>query len=809
MTVPSTPRKAGPFSGDGVATTFPFTYKVFAPGDVAVTIANAQGVETELVLNADYSVTLNPNQETSPGGFVTYPLSGSPLPTGSKLSITGDLDYDQPLDLPSGGNFSPLALENQLDRMVMQIQQLREVLNRTLRAPVTSNVDSALPSPDSNALIGWNSAETGLQNFPLSQIATALAFATYRHQTFTGDGVTDTFPLAVDPVTLGNTDVSLDGLVLTPGVDYTLVAGSIVTTVPPGVGAELLVRYGEALPTTAVASIDASFPGYQWIGSTNVEDALKEIVDDLAGANGAALVANATIRVDDIAALRALPTPTRRTVVYVEGYYTPGDGGGGAFVWVPASIQADNGGTVIQPDSLPVNGRWERDLEVADVRKFGARGNLLDSDQLAFERAIASGLPVYVPGTAEGGGYRLTAKLSRTSGPSFVMFGDGHAVSRLVWDGAGGLEYINGDLTGSVYGVFPHVQINGLSLITKGAAGGTAIYVRIFPNAEPGFTLDDVFITGYDNNTDYWNIGVHLYNVVGSRFGNLWISGLQETILADKGVFIQQDSGVGAMVHFFQNPVIKWCNIGIHVITLGNLGIEGIVVDNPLIIGSNVGIWADADSATYIPPYLSVLGGQIDVGAGATAGDQAIWTRSYAQVFIDNCVLYGHSVESGSSLVELDRASDVFITNTFFVDFATPSNKTALFIKNASGRIKTANLHFDNLASAYNIDSTAGALIDVGPGNTYSNVNTRVGGSGVSKATYYPRGKAGVANVASGARVNFGCTFETAPSVQLTHNGTSTSVSSSASSVDETGFTLNHSNGATITSFYWTATEIQ
>lgn len=295
MTVPSTSRKAGPFFGDGVQTSFPFTFKIFAPGDVAVTTANARGVETELVLDADYSVTLNPNQETSPGGFVTYPLSGSPLPTGSKLSITGDLDYDQPLDLPSGGNFSPLALENQLDRTTMQIQQLREEMDRTLRAPVTANVSATLPSPDSNALIGWNSSETGLQNFPLSQIATALAFATYRHQSFTGDGVTDTFPLAVDPVTLGNTDVSLDGLVLTPGVDYQLAAGNIVTTVPPDVGAKLLVRYGEALPTAAVAAIDTAFPGYQWVSSTNVEGALKEIVDDLADttnpANGAGLVA--------------------------------------------------------------------------------------------------------------------------------------------------------------------------------------------------------------------------------------------------------------------------------------------------------------------------------------------------------------------------------------------------------------------------------------------------------------------------------------------------------------------------------------
>ena len=141
MTTPSTARKAGPLLGTGSQTAWPFTFKVFAAGDVAVTIANSSGAETVLVLNTDYSVSLNANQDTSPGGTITYPISGSALPVGSKLSITGDIDYDQPLDLPSGGNFSPLALENQLDRATMQIQQLKEEVDRSAKLPVTNSED--------------------------------------------------------------------------------------------------------------------------------------------------------------------------------------------------------------------------------------------------------------------------------------------------------------------------------------------------------------------------------------------------------------------------------------------------------------------------------------------------------------------------------------------------------------------------------------------------------------------------------------------------------------------------------------------
>lgn len=106
------------------------------------------------------------------------------------------------------------------------------------------------------------------------------------------------------------------------------------------------------------------------------------VVDSLAADDGATKVGTDTgqsvqveldgrvVRVDTVAALRAMPTPAFRMVAQTAGYASPGDGGGKAFLWVPASAQVDNGGNVIRPDSAPANGRWEWGGP-GDARAFG------------------------------------------------------------------------------------------------------------------------------------------------------------------------------------------------------------------------------------------------------------------------------------------------------------------------------------------------------------------------------------------------------------------------------------------------------
>jgi hypothetical protein len=260
MTLPATTRKAGPFQGDGVDTAFPFSFKVFSTSDVAVKVVDTLGVESTLVLDTDYSVSLNADQDTTPGGTVTYPLSGDPLASDEALVVIGDVDYDQPLRLPTGGNFSPTALMRQLDRQVMQIQQLRELLTRTLTIPASSDATGELPSPEASALLAWNTTADALENIPLSSLTTAIGYGTIRTETFDGDGAATSFMLAEDPVVLGNTTVVVDGLTLTPSEDYVLAAGGIVFAVAPSDGAEIVVRYGQSVAsgTPATDSLDVT-----------------------------------------------------------------------------------------------------------------------------------------------------------------------------------------------------------------------------------------------------------------------------------------------------------------------------------------------------------------------------------------------------------------------------------------------------------------------------------------------------------------------------------------------------------------------
>lgn len=253
MTIPSTPRKAGPYYGTGAQTSWPFAFKVFAAEDVRVTVVSSTGVESALVLDSDYSVTINEDQDTSPGGSITYPLVGSPLSPASRLVIAGDLDYDQPMDIPSGGNFAPEALENELDRIVMQMQQLLERMGRTVTVSLgtSSDVSLQLPVPLPTHVIGWDQSGAAMQNYSLTDLVVSSAFSDWVFDTFTGNGAATTFGLQRSPGTVGNTDVSVDGVTLVPNTDFT-VSGSTVTFVTaPSSGAQILVRYGSAAPQGA------------------------------------------------------------------------------------------------------------------------------------------------------------------------------------------------------------------------------------------------------------------------------------------------------------------------------------------------------------------------------------------------------------------------------------------------------------------------------------------------------------------------------------------------------------------------------
>lgn len=140
MTISTENREAGPFEGNGVTTLFPFAFKVFEPTDLWVVTVDATDVETTLVYGTDYSVLVNLDQNSNAGGSITLT---SPLPIGTTMVITTDLEALQPVDLTNQGGFYPSVINTALDRLTILVQQLAEGVARAAKVPITSDVSSS------------------------------------------------------------------------------------------------------------------------------------------------------------------------------------------------------------------------------------------------------------------------------------------------------------------------------------------------------------------------------------------------------------------------------------------------------------------------------------------------------------------------------------------------------------------------------------------------------------------------------------------------------------------------------------------
>ena len=180
MTISSTTRKTQ-LNGNGVTTAFPWAFKVFSSADVVVIKTTSAGVDTTLVLDTDYSVSLNADQNSSPGGTITYPLSGSALPSGDRLTITSSVDMLQETDLTSGGGFYPQVIEDAFDKAIIIIQELFERLSNTVRAPDSeTGVSFQLPTATERAghTLGFDSSGNVLALSAITGVVASAFMAT-------------------------------------------------------------------------------------------------------------------------------------------------------------------------------------------------------------------------------------------------------------------------------------------------------------------------------------------------------------------------------------------------------------------------------------------------------------------------------------------------------------------------------------------------------------------------------------------------------------------------------------------------------
>ncbi len=276
MTISTEIRVAGPYTGTGAVTEYPFEFKVFTSADVLVVQTDTDGVESTLEETTDYGVTLNPDQDDDPGGTVTL---NSALVLNYLLTITSQVADTQEVELTNNGGFYPRVINDALDKLVILIQQVKNLTTRSLKFPLSDGeaLNTELPTAAvrANKVLAFDTnGEAAVSNMTLAQLeapssaaadaqaarvaaeaaqaateAVAAAYTDARPvDRFNGTGAQTAFTLSSAPGSENNTWVFISGVYQQK--DTYSVSGTTLTfsVAPPSGTGNVEVVYGTILP---------------------------------------------------------------------------------------------------------------------------------------------------------------------------------------------------------------------------------------------------------------------------------------------------------------------------------------------------------------------------------------------------------------------------------------------------------------------------------------------------------------------------------------------------------------------------------
>jgi hypothetical protein len=133
------------YTGSAGLGPYAFSFEILTQTDVDVYFNT-----TLLTLTTDYTVTINANGT----GSITI-VTGTNVPTtpdaDDQIIIVGSRDIERTTDFVTAGDFRASAINEQLDALTIFDQQLLELSDRALTAPVTdpTSIDMTLPAKDS------------------------------------------------------------------------------------------------------------------------------------------------------------------------------------------------------------------------------------------------------------------------------------------------------------------------------------------------------------------------------------------------------------------------------------------------------------------------------------------------------------------------------------------------------------------------------------------------------------------------------------------------------------------------------------
>lgn len=166
MTLPAGPSRVS-YPGTGSTGPFAFPFKIFAETDLLVTRRSSLGVETTHVWPADFTVSGVGNSS----GTVTTTTA---VAVGDQLFVRRKPALTQPTSIRNQGAYFPATIEDEFDRLTMQLQSLSDSLDRSVKLKESIAGGASLTELDPTngyAIVGTG---TGFTMAPISSGAVAL-----------------------------------------------------------------------------------------------------------------------------------------------------------------------------------------------------------------------------------------------------------------------------------------------------------------------------------------------------------------------------------------------------------------------------------------------------------------------------------------------------------------------------------------------------------------------------------------------------------------------------------------------------------
>lgn len=292
------------YVGNGTTKEFDFTFRVLSEGHIKLYLTNI-GTEAVSEITSNYEVAPTGGSFPADSGTVTYPVSGSALTSGYKITLYREVPLLQETEYPNNTALKPKVVETDLDRITMMVQQNAEAIARSVQLPVTSdesgedilteiyNVKAETQGYADNAASSAASAassETNAANSAASAAASATSADWQNGGTITGNltvtgSITGNVATATKLFTARSiNEVAFDGTtdikIPIPTVRQTVYAGSVDSNGMPNyisVGTGLSVNV--AATTTPIKMIAAGGdPANDRIGTISADTTISGLV---------------------------------------------------------------------------------------------------------------------------------------------------------------------------------------------------------------------------------------------------------------------------------------------------------------------------------------------------------------------------------------------------------------------------------------------------------------------------------------------------------------------------------------------------